>query len=409
MRPIVAARTVPIPAKAALSRLALILAGCGFAFVMATIGLMLFPGAVFGATDYYERRYAGQSLNVSFRHSDGDLFVALPGSIRPPQENAVLESFTIIWDSDGFRRPAQQAEAYPIALFGDSFTEGFNVPVPYADRLAQFAQMPVRNYGYRAYGPVEVARAAKAFAALEARDWVIYGYFSGNDLGDAVRPPKIDTRSPFALWTALFARLNPPLTDPYQLPVKDHYDFPLPVIIGGSYYEMAFLWYYWWWQLAPEEGFAASQNFTVLSDSLDEIAAASPSGACKALVYIPTKEHLYYRYIYPTDRQWVRNAGHKLVLDSDKTIKIVPAPIAEGDEAQFMAALYGQRDAVRALVEGKPGWRFIDLLPAFESAVAGGQLIYYPYDSHWNQAGHDLAAQTIAAALEDDANGCEGR
>ena len=32
---------------------------------------------------------------------------------------------------------------------------------------------------------------------------------------------------------------------------------------------------------------------------------------------------------------------------------------------------------------------------------AAGELVYYPYDSHWNQAGHNLAAQTIADAMRN--------
>jgi hypothetical protein len=50
---------------------------------------------------------------------------------------------------------------------------------------------------------------------------------------------------------------------------------------------------------------------------------------------------------------------------------------------------------------------FIDLLPAFEEAVARGDLLYYPYDTHWNQAGHNLAAQVIAEALRGEP-GCGG-
>lgn len=386
--------------RAIVTKLLLIILGCLSSLVIATAVLMLFPKAIFGTTSYYERRFASQSLEVVFRSSDGDLFAALPGSIRPPREDLILQNFTLSWDSDGFRQPATSAPAYPIAVFGDSFTEGFNVPAPYSDRLAHLLNVPVRNFGYRAYGPVEVAQAAREFAAAEPRTWLLYGYFSGNDLGDAVRPPKLDTTSPVALWRALFDRLNPPVTDPYKLPPKDQYDFPMPVIIGGSYYELAFLWYYWWWQLAPAEGFATSSNFATFATALDAVDADLPAETCKALVFIPTKEQLYYRYIYQTERQWIRSAGHKLVLAEENMIRMIPQVILEEEEADFIAALYGQYHAVKTLIESKPGWRFIDLLPAFEAAAADGQLLYYPYDSHWNQAGHDLAAQVIAAAMQ---------
>jgi hypothetical protein len=286
-------------------------------------------------------------------------------------------------------------------VFGDSFTEGFNVPLPYPDLLAARLGKATRNYGYRAYGPLEVARAAGDFAPREARDWVIYGYFSGNDLGDVARGPKVDTRSPLAVWEALLGRLRPP--PPARLAEPGaHYDNPFPVIIGGHYYELVFLPYYLSWHLAPDAGLAASRNYALLAESLGRIdgavAGAAGGSRCRALAYIPTKEQLYYRYIYPTERQWLRGVLRRPVVDADGFIRLIPAPLSEADEPDFLRQLYAQRDAVGTLVDSL-GWLFIDLLPAFEAAVAEGALLYYPYDSHWNQAGHELAAAAIADAL----------
>lgn len=388
--------------RSLLSKLLLILIGCLFSLGLATALLMLFPRQILGPTTYYERNYAGQTMQVDFRPSHGDLFVALPGSIRPPETDEIIETFTLGWDADGFRLPAEPADAYPIALFGDSFTEGFNVPYPYADRLAEQLDMPVKNYGYRAYGPVEVAQAAAEYAGDEPREWLIYGYFSGNDLGDTMHQNKIDTSSPVAVWQALFERLNPPIINPYDQPPADHYDFPMPVIIQSSYYDLAFLWYYWWWELVPpDDAFLKTRNFEILGDSLDTLTASVQPETCKALVFIPTKEMLYYRYIYESERRWVRDNGQRLEIDANNEIRIVPAPIAEADEDAFIDAMYGQRNAVQKLLAQHPGWLFIDLTPAFEAKVAEGALLYYPYDSHWNQAGHDLAAETIAAAIRD--------
>lgn len=380
------------------SRLLLVLGGLAFPLALLTVLLMVMPEPFLGATRYADRLFANQSLTVNFKPSDGDLFVALPGSIKPPEDDSVLESFTLAWDADGFRVPATVSDAYPIAIFGDSFTEGFNVPVPYADGVAQRLQIPVRNYGYRAYGPVEISETVAAVIDQNAApQHLVYGYFSGNDLGDAVRPPKIDRSSPVAVWTALFNRLAAPA--PASVPETTHYDFPMPVIIGGNYYEMAFLWYYWWWQLAPDAGFDASRNFAVLDDALTRMSDAVPAETCKTLLFIPTKEQLYYPYIYETEKVWVRNVAQKLVLDETDTLRMIPSPLTEADDADFIQRLYGQRDAVAALSRARGDWRFVDLTPAFEAAIAEGQLLYYPYDSHWNQAGHDLAAAVLAEAL----------
>ena len=391
--------------KSLFKSIALVIFGCLLAFGLATLLLMTMPRLVFGATEYSQRISPSQTLQIDFKPADGDLFAAMPNSIRPPADNTSLAQFTIRWDADGFRAPAQTYPDYPIAVFGDSFTEGFNVAMPYADVLAAALGRGVYNYGYRAYGPTEVAAAAQQFAPSPEREWVLYGYFSGNDLGDTVRPPKVDTSTVGGVWQALFDRLNPPLTDPYRLPPHDQYDFPKPVIIGSRYYDLAFLWYYWWWQRVPdaEQGaFLESVNVRTLSDALDRIAASAPE-ACKALIFIPTKEQLYYPYIYETERQWILGAANTLVLDEAGAIRIIPEPMREDEEVDFIDSLYGQHALIQALLERKPDWAFIDLLPALEDAAGRGELLYYAYDTHWNQAGHQLAGEVIAQALQDTA------
>lgn len=377
----------------------LIAGGVLLTLALLTLLMMLFPRPFVGAIDYYERTEPNLTRELFFRNIDGDLFVAMPGRVRPPEREEMLAQFVIGWDADGFRVSETPADTYPIAAFGDSFTEAVNVARPWTDILAAELGVGVRNYGYRAYGPLEVARAAREVLAREPRDWAIYAYFSGNDLGDALHGPKVDTRSPLAVWRAFLDRFTPTqqtITPQPQLK-QDGYDYPMPVIIGGNYYELAFLPYYWWWHVGTLDVFNNSRNFAVFNESLDAFAAAAESETCKLLVFIPTKEQLYYRYIHPDERQWIRAVGSALMLPrAGEAIVIQDAPFTEAEEAQFLEQLYGQRDAVQALIESKPEWRFLDLLPAFEAAVAEGRLLYYPYDTHWNQDGHTLAAQTIA-------------
>lgn len=42
----------------------------------------------------------------------------------------------------------------------------------------------------------------------------------------------------------------------------------------------------------------------------------------------------------------------------------------------------------------------IDLLPEFRVAASTGRRLYYKRDPHWNRAGHELAADIVADALE---------
>lgn len=391
--------------RSLLPKLLAIIAGIAFALVMLTGLLMLFPSLIFGATDYYQRTTANQTTIIEYKHTDGDLFVALPGRVRPPEDNPVLASVEISWDENGFRQPLRFVDSYPIATFGDSFTESVMVQKPWSDGLAELLDTPVKNYGYRAYGPQEIKRAIEEFAAAEERQWVIYGYFSGNDLGDSIRPPKVDVSTPMAAWSALLHLINPVNVSQTADP-NAQYDYPMPVIIGGNYYEIALLPYYLWWQTAPDVGFEASENFRRVLDVFNTMDEVLTPEICRALVFIPTKEQLYYPYIYETERQWVRNVGQTLKIAESGEIWMDFAPISEAEEALFITRLTDHRDAIQKAIEAREGWLFVDLLPDFENAVAEGQLLYYPYDSHWNQAGHDLAAQILANALIN-AGGCE--
>jgi hypothetical protein len=42
---------------------------------------------------------------------------------------------------------------------------------------------------------------------------------------------------------------------------------------------------------------------------------------------------------------------------------------------------------------------FVDLLPAFRSLAKAGEVLYYPFDTHWNLEGRRAAAKLIAASL----------
>ena len=147
------------------AKIVLVIGGVGVAYLLATLVLALFPGLISG-DEPYEREQQGVTVDMIVKVTDGDMFAWFPGRIRPPDEDAILEHFTLAWDNDGFRVPAQAAEHYPIAAFGDSFTEAPNVPFPWPDKLAEALDVPVYNYGYRDYGPLEVARAVEELSLI---------------------------------------------------------------------------------------------------------------------------------------------------------------------------------------------------------------------------------------------------
>ncbi|MGB1285722.1 MAG: hypothetical protein ACPG7F_04230, partial [Aggregatilineales bacterium] len=121
-------------------KLVLIVVSIIFSLLMVILLLRLFPQLLPGD----ERDYANMTLDVEFRLSDGDLFFHMPDDIRPipPEDDMLLSAHTMSWDEHGFRIPAQPADTYPIVAFGDSFTEGANVAIPWTDTLAANLDTP---------------------------------------------------------------------------------------------------------------------------------------------------------------------------------------------------------------------------------------------------------------------------
>lgn len=391
-------------------KIALIVGGTLFAFVMVLLLLTLFPNLV-GNNDPLARTDAGRTLDVEFRLTDGDYFFHQQGRIRPPVEDTLLATYTLTWDENGFRIPAMQADSYPIAAFGDSFTEGTTVAVPWVDLLAEELGVPVENFGYRGYGPLEIAATAETYLGDDPRSWILYAHFSGNDLLNANRA--LDTeligRDPIGQ-VAWLARQSLGGEQAQVVESEDgEYDYPMPLIIGGGFYEVAFLEELLWWQIAPEEGFLGTNTFNVVADALDTVADVAPDSACRAVIFVPSKEQIYYPYVHEDVRQWLRGIARTPVVNSG-TIVLQDAPMAEEDEAEFIAHLGDQRDALRELADLQ-GWLFIDLLEpfqqaAFERGVAEEDLLYFQYDGHWTPAGHELATEVIAQFMRDHSETC---
>jgi len=376
-------------------RILAIFAGLWAALVLVGLLLLLFPNLL-PREETYQRSERGESLQIDFYITSGDLFGYMPGKIRPPIEDALLASFMLTWDENGFRVPAQTADHYPIAAVGDSFTEAPIIEQPWVDLLAQTLGVPVGNYGYRGYGPVEVGRVVREQVAQQPRRWLIFAWFAGNDLYDIGRSKTIDERSTAFLLEGVLNRAVENIA-PESSP-NTHYDFPMPVIIGGNYYEMAFLADFLWAQRPPTEGLSASRNAQEAAAILQDTKAALGAETCTALVFIPTKEQLYYPYIYPTERQWLRGVGKMPIINGAGWLELQDAPITEAQEPALLDQINAQRDLLADLA-AEHAYLFIDLLPPFSQAVANGDLLYYPYDTHWNPQGHALAAAFIAEQL----------
>lgn len=342
---------------------------------------------------------------VIFTAGMGDLFFHRPEAIRPPADpNEILSRHRLVWDADGFRVPAVPATVYPILALGDSFTEGTNVALPWSDVLAAALGTPVYNMGFRGYGPAEEARVLRDYGLKHKPQMVIVGYFEGNDLYDA---PSARWRGEFVPPTAARENLQQ-LGGSFVLPTPrpdNLYQFPVWVELQGTRYEMAFLDGYLGWINGERKVYDDSDNMREVERYFREMQASlNESRACLILAYFPSAPHIYAPYVIPEDRARMLSTVEEMTLPSSGVLiegKVMPATF----EA-VMGRLDNQRDAIQALAE-RLGIPFVDLVPPFREGAARGEVLYYAYDTHWNQMGQTLAGETVAAFLKANPTPCQ--
>jgi hypothetical protein len=101
--------------------------------------------------------------------------------------------------------------------------------------------------------------------------------------------------------------------------------------------------------------------------------AAVGSGVLPVVLFIPTKFEVYAHLVS-------EGSGRKILEEARE----------------------GPSDAAGALqiIAADLDIPFIDLLPDFRMRAEAGDLLYYPFDTHWNSAGRRVAAQKIAGWLD---------
>jgi hypothetical protein len=335
---------------------------------------------------------------VRFTVGIGDMFITRHGMIAPPDDPfEILSEHRIAYDADGFRVPARTADVYEVIALGDSYTEAANTARPWSDVLAAESGLTVRNLGFRGYGPVQELRVLQEYGMSDNPRLIVVGYFEGNDLSNVVNntefiQPNIARAEfpPFDPTQEVWRTGNPP---PYQLPVN--------LDINGMMTPMALLDDYLSWLNVASEDYAQSGNMRALEATWREMQSTA-GDACVVIAYFPTAPHIYLPYLAEADRERFMATVHSMGISAPNENLLDSGTITYEES---LARLNNQRDAIAALA-AELNIPFIDLVPAFEESAAQGNILYYAYDTHWNQAGHDLAGQVIADYLAQHPNPC---
>ena len=339
------------------------------------------------------------------RQSDGDLNHYMRGHIVPlsPDQDQVVAHVHMITDANGFRNSPPEKAAYDIVALGDSFTRASGVATPWPQKLAEYTGSDVLNLGDVGFGPQDELKVLRQYGLKKQPQWVILAYFEGNDLYDAA---SYEQATPFILLRFGKHILGRSL-EAWQekrsvtasAAANSNYRYPITLTINHKELETVFFSSYISWLSLDKETIAASQNYHLVRESILQVQTLSEAaGANFLLVYVPSKSHVYLPYLDDPEtledifvdvpRLELDDAGFIQFTNKTSTPELTRQHM--DDQAGLMADFAVEQDI-----------HFLDLTPVFQEEASAGVELYYGFDTHWNQLGHNLAAETINEYLEE--------
>ncbi len=334
---------------------------------------------------------------------------ANPGNETRPTSRSDAFLYKFQTDEKGFPNDEYTwRDQYDIVIAGDSFTIR-TAPKTWMESLRDLTGMSVLTLGAPSWGPLNETEAIKQYGLAKKPKWVMLMYFEGNDLFNTEE--YLERQATGMSWKEYdfsHSTLSDQLIMPHMIqywlkkifPNADatppHYRYPVTASTEAGLIPMVLKDFHLLPMSADYNTMAKSDEFAAIKQALLGMKQqVEAQGGHFLLVYVPSKEHVYWSRIWdPTD---VNN-----ILERSVTVKL-----SEGDHGHFVwepqylsydtfNANHNAQEKLLTDFAQSNGMEFLNLTPTFwEQGIKRGELYHYA-DPHWNQAGNDLAAQTIA-------------
>jgi hypothetical protein len=334
---------------------------------------------------------------------------ANPGNETRPTGRSDAFFYKFQTDEKGFPNDEYTwRDQYDIVIAGDSFTIR-TAPRTWMESLRDLTGMSVLTLGAPSWGPLNETEAIKQYGLDKNPKWVAVMYFEGNDLFNTEQ--YLERQATGLSWKEYdfsHSTLGDQLITPHLmdyavkkvLPSANsaplEYRYPVTASTEAGLIPMVLKDFHLLPMSADYDTLAKSDEFAAIKQSLVEMKQqVEAQGGRFLLVYVPSKEHVYWSRIWdPTD------VNH--ILERSVTVKL-----SEGDHGHFVwepqylsydtfNANHNAQEKLLTDFAQSNAIEFLNLTPTFwEQAIKRGELYHYA-DPHWNQAGNDLAAQTIA-------------
>jgi hypothetical protein len=359
-----------------------------------------------------------QDYWTNYSDTNRDLYSLSQGSLQQigSTEDSVLARIHFITDENGYPNSSPLHDQYDIVTTGDSFSGAGWVSTPWPRMLEELSKKTVLNLSIPMYGPQSEVEAVRKFGFPRRPKWVIVGYFEGNDLTDALAYDEIQKsgygweeyslkhgglvstlvsiqtlRFGFSdILGKLYVHINPQLADVEQRPSDKHIIF----IVGNKKIPLAFNTNYLSILTSSHEDIQASANYKLTIQTFLKLKQEfQEEGAQLIIIFIPSKEHIYLPLI--NDDALIKN----LLSDIPAYALNKDGSLYENVRMEATMQLVrkhnnDQRDVISEFAKANK-ISFLDLTEVFQNKAKEGDDLYYEMDTHWNQNGQNLAAETI--------------
>jgi lysophospholipase L1-like esterase len=364
------------------------------------------------------------------------------GYIPAPSTANTLHRFTFHTDAEGFRNRAVR-DRFEIAALGDSFTDAMTMAAEasWPARLERRLGAAVQNYGTAGFGPQQELLVLKDFVRPHRPRVVVLAFFAGNDIFDAEafdafqrsggtqqrtaqgwrikdvisradtwfvvsalraggrwmrRPQEVVEAATSSSWDP---SAGGPQADDRPVgttmaegrgPSFDRGMFEVPV--AGRRLPFALMPPYLNTLNFSGSELEARPGWRLTRDAIAEMQTVSQSfGATFVVMFVPFKSQVYLPLLDNAFPKETLRSAFRFYLD------------AYGRDVD-VDRLRSNRLAQTTLMQrfcAQAGIAFLDTTPALMKRLAEGENVYFPDESHLNEAGEAILADTLESFLAE--------
>lgn len=378
--------------------------------------------------NYYCQPYFeyDKPIRIAYRYEPGlkikgywdpaDPYLSDVGPETRPSDRSDAFWFTLETDEMGFpNAETEWQDAYDIIVTGDSFTIR-TAPRTWIELLAEQMGRSVLTLGAPSWTTLNEVEAVKQYGLDKQPDWVVVMYFEGNDLINAQQylekqASGLDWREYDMQDVAWYRRsvvyhmlrywLRGLMGTAVSATVSEpHYRYPVTASTEAGAIPTVLKDVHLLPLSADYDTIARSDEFAAIQAALLEIQTlAEAQGARLLVVYVPSKEHVYWSRIWdPIDVNNILERTVTVSLSEGNHGHLVWQP-PYLSYAEFNAH-HGDQQRVLEDFARAHDIELLNLTPIlWAQTIAQGELYHYA-DPHWNQAGNQLVADIIQDYIE---------